>query len=152
MHHVPDRERASGVNGVRRSGLQGPSGSTGAPPQGRPDSDSRPTEPRLRACPDSPRSRPVIVDGEARGEDLTELRPTETLKDPVNHPTHYNSHPSGVECITVTEHMTFCIGNAIKYLWRAGLKGNGVKHVEDLKKACWYIKREIERLGGTHAS
>lgn len=61
--------------------------------------------------------------------------------DMVNNPPHYHSHPSGVECITVTEHMNFCLGNAIKYLWRADLK-NGL---EDLEKARWYINREIER-------
>lgn len=63
-------------------------------------------------------------------------------KERVNHPAHYNRHPSGVECIVVVEHMTFNIGNAIKYLWRADYK-NGV---EDLRKAVWYIQREIERL------
>ena len=63
--------------------------------------------------------------------------------DPVNHPTHYTRHPSGVECITVTEHHNFCIGNAIKYLWRAGSKGDAV---QDLRKAIWYIEREISRL------
>lgn len=62
--------------------------------------------------------------------------------DPVNHPKHYNSHPSGVECITIVEHMGFCIGNAIKYLWRADKKG---PPIEDLKKARWYIDREIQR-------
>lgn len=61
--------------------------------------------------------------------------------DVVNHPKHYTKHPSGVECIVVTEHMNFCIGNAVKYLWRADLK-NGL---EDLKKARWYIDREIQR-------
>ena len=61
--------------------------------------------------------------------------------DNVNHPKHYTRHPSGVECIQVTEHMNFCLGNAIKYLWRADLK-NGV---EDLQKAVWYINREIEK-------
>lgn len=67
--------------------------------------------------------------------------------DPVNHPSHYTSHPSGVECITITEHHNFCIGNAIKYLWRAGLKDSTSKgQVEDLKKALWYITREIQRL------
>jgi hypothetical protein len=66
---------------------------------------------------------------------------TENPADNVNHPPHYTKHPSGVECIQVTEHMNFCIGNAIKYLWRADLK-NGK---EDLEKAIWYIKREIER-------
>jgi hypothetical protein len=62
--------------------------------------------------------------------------------DPVNSPPHYNSHPSGVECIQITEHMGFCLGNAIKYLWRADEKG---KAVEDLKKARWYIDREIAK-------
>lgn len=61
--------------------------------------------------------------------------------DPVNHPKHYTTHPSGVECITITEHLSFCVGNAIKYLWRCDQK-NGL---EDLKKAAWYINREIER-------
>jgi hypothetical protein len=63
--------------------------------------------------------------------------------DPVNHPSHYTSHPSGVECIQVTEHMNFCVGNAIKYLWRAGLKNNAI---EDLEKAKWYIDRELQRI------
>lgn len=62
--------------------------------------------------------------------------------DPVNHPRHYCSHPSGVECIVVTEHMSFCIGNAIKYLWRADEKG---APITDLEKARWYIDREIAR-------
>jgi hypothetical protein len=69
---------------------------------------------------------------------------TQSLPDPVNHPSHYLSHPSGVECIQVTEHMNFCLGNAIKYIWRAGLKSESA--VEDLQKACWYLEREIERL------
>lgn len=69
-------------------------------------------------------------------------------KEAVNHPQHYNAHPSGVECITVVEHMTFNVGNAIKYLWRADHK-NGL---EDLKKAAWYVAREIERLEGAHAN
>ena len=62
--------------------------------------------------------------------------------DPVNHPKHYTSHPSGVECIQIVEHMNFNLGNAVKYLWRASEK-NGV---EDLRKAAWYVNREIERL------
>lgn len=64
--------------------------------------------------------------------------------DPVNKPKHYNTHPSGVECIQVTEHMSFNIGNAIKYLWRARDKGS---QKEDLEKAIWYVNREIKRLG-----
>ena len=63
--------------------------------------------------------------------------------DAINHPPHYTGHASGVECITVTEHHNFCIGNAIKYLWRAGSKGDAV---QDLRKAIWYIEREINRL------
>jgi hypothetical protein len=63
--------------------------------------------------------------------------------DNVNHPPHYKAHPSGVECIQITEHLNFCLGNAIKYIWRAGLKKDAV---EDLKKAVWYINREIQRL------
>ena len=71
--------------------------------------------------------------------------------DAVDHPVHYTSHPSGVEAVDVCEHMTFNAGNAVKYLWRAGLKGNDAedkraKHVEDLRKAAWYVNREIERL------
>lgn len=64
--------------------------------------------------------------------------------DPVNHPSHYTTHPSGVECIQITEHMNFCLGNAVKYIWRAGLKSTDP--VEDLRKAVFYINREIERL------
>lgn len=60
--------------------------------------------------------------------------------DPVNHPKHYVNHPSGIECIQITEHMSFLMGNAMKYLWRADLK-NGV---EDLQKAVFYINREIQ--------
>lgn len=61
----------------------------------------------------------------------------------VDHPQHYNNSPSGVECIDVVEHMNFNLGNAIKYIWRAGDKGDPVT---DLAKARWYIDREIERL------
>lgn len=74
--------------------------------------------------------------------------------DNVNHPTHYTSDPSGVECITITRHRNFNIGNAVKYLWRAGLKDDAQlskreKQMEDLHKAIFYIKDEIKRLEGT---
>lgn len=59
-------------------------------------------------------------------------------------PSHYREHPSGVECIQITEHMNFTLGNAVKYIWRAALKGN---QVEDLRKARWYLDRELTRLG-----
>lgn len=76
---------------------------------------------------------------------------TSIQNDPVNHPKHYTSHPSSVECIEITEHYNFCIGNAIKYLWRCGLKNDSnsdpkTKQIEDLKKAIWYINREIGNL------
>lgn len=75
------------------------------------------------------------------------------VKDNVNHPEHYTSHPSGVECIEITRHYCFSIGNAIKYLWRAGLKKDASltdnqKEIEDLKKAIWYINDRIKQLGG----
>jgi len=62
--------------------------------------------------------------------------------DAVNHPKHYIEHPSGVECIQVTEHMNFCLGNAVKYIWRADLKHDAI---EDLEKAIWYIQRELNK-------
>lgn len=64
------------------------------------------------------------------------------MPDFVNHPPHYTSHPSGIECIQVTEHLNFCLGNAVKYIWRADLKGDDIL---DLEKAAFYISREIER-------
>ncbi len=64
------------------------------------------------------------------------------MTDMVNHPPHYTNHPSGVECIQITEHMGFCLGNALKYIWRSDLKGNAI---EDLEKARFYIDREIQR-------
>jgi hypothetical protein len=67
------------------------------------------------------------------------------MTDNVNHPKHFTSDPSGIECIQITRHRNFNIGNAIKYLWRAGLKDE-TKHIEDLRKAVWYIEDEIKRL------
>jgi hypothetical protein len=64
------------------------------------------------------------------------------MHDPVNNPAHYMAHPSHVECIDITEHMNFCLGNAVKYIWRADLKNDAI---EDLEKAVWYINREIQR-------
>ena len=64
------------------------------------------------------------------------------LADPVDHPVHYTSHASGIEVIQITEHMGFCLGNAVKYILRCDLKGNAI---EDLKKARWYLDREIAK-------
>ncbi len=69
----------------------------------------------------------------------------EKRHDPVNSPRHYTGHPSGIECIEITRHMNFNCGNAMKYIWRADLKGSSI---EDLRKACWYIEDEIKRRGG----
>lgn len=68
--------------------------------------------------------------------------PYEVAPNAVDHPSHYTSHPSGVECIQVTRHMGFNLGNVVKYVWRADLKGNAV---EDLRKARWYLDDEIAR-------
>lgn len=56
--------------------------------------------------------------------------------DMVNHPPHYNRY--SIECIEITEHLSFCLGNAVKYIYRAGEKGDAV---EDFKKAVWYLNR-----------
>jgi len=64
-------------------------------------------------------------------------------------PDHYRAHPSGVECIAITEHMGFCLGNAVKYIWRSELKGDALT---DLRKARWYVDREIARREAAHAA
>jgi hypothetical protein len=67
--------------------------------------------------------------------------------DQVNHPQHYTTHPSGIEAIQITRHMNFNLGNAIKYIWRAGIKDES-KTIQDLEKAIFYIKDEINKLEG----
>jgi hypothetical protein len=69
--------------------------------------------------------------------------------DQVNHPLHYTSDPSGVECIQITRHRNFNVGNAFKYLWRAGIKDDQ-RQIEDLQKAIFYINDEINRLEGKY--
>lgn len=87
-------------------------------------------------------SAATTTDIELVGGDNTKDLP---LHDPVNHPSHYTSHPSGVEAIEITRHMGFNLGNAVKYLWRNGLK-DGQPAVQDLEKAVWYIQDEIKRI------
>lgn len=70
---------------------------------------------------------------------------TPTMSDPVNHPKHYNHLPIDVECIDVIEHFPCNTANAIKYIWRAGQKGN---MIQDLEKAAWYVNRQIQLLKG----
>lgn len=72
------------------------------------------------------------------------------MSDPINHPKHYTNSPAtcsqcgqGIECIDVTQHMDFCLGNATKYIWRCDDKG---ATIEDLRKAVWYINRKIALL------
>ena len=85
---------------------------------------------------------------------LSKEAPPETCDEEnnsVDHPLHYTSHPSNIECIEVARHYCFSIGNAIKYLWRAGLKKemgleDKEKEIEDLKKAIWYINDRIKQL------
>lgn len=67
---------------------------------------------------------------------------TKKKVDLVNKPPHYTAHPSDIECIEITEHMGFCLGNAMKYIWRADEKWDAI---EDLKKAKWYIERELNK-------
>ena len=80
----------------------------------------------------------------AAGEDLQAGDPVRLAPeyDVVEKAEHYNRHPSGVECIDVVRHMSFNLGNALKYVWRADLKGNAL---EDLKKARYYINDEIAK-------
>lgn len=85
----------------------------------------------------------VCMEQQAERIDLDNLPPAEPEHDPVNHPKHYTSHPSGIECIEITRHMGFNLGNAVKYIWRDGLKDAEVP-IQDLKKALWYLQDEIK--------
>ena len=69
------------------------------------------------------------------------------MTDKINHPSHYNLHESGIEAIEICEWLNFNLGNAFKYVFRAGFKGD-IK--EDLQKAIWYLKREKERKDNPH--
>lgn len=78
---------------------------------------------------------------------------TQEKKDNVNHPPHYTwlKEKCGIEVIDITRHMGFDLGNAIKYILRAGLKTeeglqDREKEIEDLRKAIWYINDRIEQL------
>ena len=74
-------------------------------------------------------------------------------EDKVNSPSHYNwlKKLAGVEVIDITRHLDFDLGNAVKYILRAGRKteegyDNKTKTIEDLKKAIWYINDKIKTL------
>lgn len=68
------------------------------------------------------------------------------MNDPVNHPKHYNDNPKGIELIDMIGHLSFTRGAAIKYIYRAGKKGGPDTELQDLKKALWFIQREITEL------
>ena len=88
-------------------------------------------------------SPPHIINGGASHQTLgIEYKNVFKKEDLVNHPKHYTEHPSGIECIQITEHMGFNLGNALKYIWRCDLKKDAI---EDLCKARWYIDREIAK-------
>ena len=63
-------------------------------------------------------------------------------------PQHYQGFSNGAQHVDIAEHLPFNLGNALKYVSRAGRKGD---MVEDLRKARWYIDRELSRLGANDA-
>ncbi len=67
------------------------------------------------------------------------------MSEAVNHPAHYGGEANVYEAIKVIEawKLNFCLGNTVKYIARAGKKNDTI---EDLRKAAWYLQREIERL------
>ena len=91
----------------------------------------------------STKSTHAIIEHLAKTPEATEAPISAT--NAVAHPSHYTSHPSGIECIQVTQHMNFNLGNVVKYVWRNGLKDSD-NNIQDLKKAQWYLNNEIERL------
>jgi len=78
--------------------------------------------------------------GQAAPASSRENEMRDELNETVNHPPHYATHPSGVEAVDIAEHLSFNLGNALKYVWRAKKKG---KEEEDLEKALWYLEREV---------
>jgi hypothetical protein len=102
--------------------------------------------------PPMPKKKPEVVRRRGKVKDSVEVEESTLVRTTthlefdtvVNHPAHYNAHPSGVECIEIVEHLSYNLGNAVKYVWRAGLKSE--TPIDDLKKAAWHVQREIERL------
>ena len=88
-----------------------------------------------------------IIDVDWGGEYKKTNTPFGTIKEPITETVdrhdHYNKHPSGVECIEIIEWLNFNLGCAVEYVLRSGEKGDPL---EDLRKAKWYIEREIARL------
>jgi hypothetical protein len=91
----------------------------------------------MSSCEELGKPYGVVGDNGIREPEVNDLA---RFKDAIN-PSHYRTHPSGIECIQITEHMNFCCGNAVKYIWRHLEKGGK----EDLEKAIWYLQRELKR-------
>jgi hypothetical protein len=107
------------------------------------DPRRRPDKIRLPRGSDDLLPRPDLSRGDGQDQENPPRDPAPPIpEDPIN-PPHYRKHPSGIECIEVTEHMMFNPGNAVKYIWRYLDKGDPV---ENLRKAQWYLEREILRL------
>jgi len=85
---------------------------------------------------------PYIVEPSIEPKCSAECCPNSHKPEAVNHPPHYNQHPSGIECQIITRHFNFNLGNAIKYIWRADLKGDAI---QDLEKAVWYLNDELQK-------
>ena len=66
------------------------------------------------------------------------------MTDTINHPAHYTGVTAEIECIDIARHLNFQLGNAFKYIWRAGKKGGSDMEIEDLKKALWYLEDSIQ--------
>lgn len=137
------RRRPLEIPAVRRAlGLRSPSraalGRCSCPPCRRADDSVRAARVAAAVARWPGLARVDVVEDQA---DVPALDEAEAV-DLVNAPPHYRAHPSGVECIEITEHMGFALGNAVKYIWRADLKADAL---EDLRKAEWYIAREIDR-------
>lgn len=93
----------------------------------------------------APLLRPLIEDYQFADEVPTSSQEDEDdPEDVVNHPSHYQDVVPGIEAIEVTRHFSFNLGNAIKYIWRAGHKDPD-KFEEDLRKAIFYLEDEIGR-------
>lgn len=118
--------------------------SSAAPNLGQPPKSAAPSIESYESPEMQRYGHPSPVPGETT-QAFRERTGAEPSDDPVNHPRHYNTHPAGIECVDVNEHMAANIAAAVKYVWRAGLKP-GASHDQDLAKAVWYIERERARV------
>ena len=149
----PRNARRTRAPSKARSGISGEEGARGKIA----DAD-RPREAESSGAKGRPLPRPEAAclpqaeDGPDSGAlEMVSLVKEDAMPDMVNHPPHYTAHPSGIECIQITEHMDFLTGNTFKYLWRAGYKAGNSK-LEDLEKAKWYLERAIAKERAKNAA